>query len=88
MGEEEMRLLGREVYATLPRIAVRATGRLVLEQPEEPYSKIIRRIARQEGDCMVGLALGVGAAYGFCHIGVLKVIESERIPIDVIVALV
>jgi NTE family protein len=85
IGEEEMRLLGREVYATLPRIAVRASGRTVLEHPEDQYSKIIRRIARQEGDCLVGLALGVGAAYGFCHIGVLKVIERERIPIDAIV---
>jgi len=28
--------------------------------------------------------LGVGVAYGFCHIGVLKVIEEEKIPIDVI----
>jgi NTE family protein len=28
--------------------------------------------------------LGVGAGYGFCHIGVLKVIEEEKIPIDVI----
>ena len=29
--------------------------------------------------------MGVGVAYGFCHIGVLKVIEEEKIPIDVIV---
>jgi NTE family protein len=36
------------------------------------------------GDCLVGLALGVGFAYGFCHIGVLKVIEEEKIPIDAI----
>lgn len=35
-------------------------------------------------ECLVGLALGVGVAYGFCHIGVLKVIEDEKIPIDVI----
>jgi NTE family protein len=32
----------------------------------------------------VGLVLGVGVGYGFCHIGVLKVIEEEKIPIDVI----
>ena len=36
------------------------------------------------GDCRVGLALGVGVAYGFCHVGVLKVIEEENIPIDII----
>jgi len=28
--------------------------------------------------------LGVGVAYGFCHIGVLKVLEEEKIPVDVI----
>ncbi len=32
----------------------------------------------------IGLALGGGAARGFAHIGVLKVLESEEIPIDVI----
>jgi NTE family protein len=55
-----------------------------LDGPDCEYAKAIRRIARQVGDCFVGLALGVGVAYGFCHIGVLKVIEEERIPIDVI----
>ncbi|WP_455381398.1 patatin-like phospholipase family protein [Salinispira pacifica] len=30
----------------------------------------------------VGLALGGGAARGFAHIGVLKVLEEEQIPID------
>lgn len=32
----------------------------------------------------IGLALGGGAARGFAHVGVLKVLESEGIPIDVI----
>jgi NTE family protein len=32
----------------------------------------------------IGLALGGGAARGFAHIGVLKVMEREGIPIDVI----
>jgi len=33
----------------------------------------------------VGLALGGGAARGLAHIGVLRVLEREKIPIDVIV---
>jgi len=33
----------------------------------------------------VGLALGGGAARGMAHIGVLRVLERERIPIDIIV---
>ncbi len=32
----------------------------------------------------VGVALGGGAARGFAHIGVLEVLEKERIPIDMI----
>ncbi|MFC1709140.1 patatin-like phospholipase family protein [Candidatus Omnitrophota bacterium] len=33
---------------------------------------------------MLGLALGSGAAYGLAHIGVLRVLEKEEIPIDVV----
>ena len=51
---------------------------------DSEYAKAIKRISRRVGDCLVGLALGVGFAYGFCHIGVLKVIEEEKIPVDVI----
>ncbi len=82
--EEKQQILGQEIFANLPKIEPRVSGRLVIESPETQYSKVIRRISRQEGNCLVGLALGVGVAYGFCHIGVLKVIEEEKIPIDVI----
>lgn len=30
----------------------------------------------------VALALGGGGARGFAHLGVLKVLEEERIPVD------
>jgi NTE family protein len=83
-AEDKQQLLGQEVFATLPKIDTRVSGRLVIEKPEADYSRMIRRISRSEGNCLVGLALGVGVAYGFCHIGVLKVIEEENIPIDVI----
>ena len=33
----------------------------------------------------IGLALGAGGARGMAHIGVLKVFEKDRIPIDLIV---
>ncbi|TCP70654.1 patatin-like phospholipase family protein [Baia soyae] len=36
------------------------------------------------GRPVIGLALGAGGARGFAHIGVLKVLEEERIPIDLI----
>ncbi len=83
-AEQELRLLGHNIFAALPRIEEKISERLILDMPQGEYSRTIRRIARREGDCQVGLALGVGVAYGFCHIGVLKVIEEEKIPIDII----
>jgi NTE family protein len=82
--EDQIRLLEQPVFATLPHIEFSSTDRLVLTEPDSEYAKAIKRIARQMGECQVGLALGVGFAYGFCHIGVLKVIEEEKIPIDAI----
>jgi NTE family protein len=72
---QEIKILDHPIFATLPRIE----GPVALE-----YTRAVRRICRQVGECTVGLALGVGGAYGFCHIGVLKVIEEENIPIDII----
>ncbi len=82
--EEQMELLDCQVFATLPKIDFEAPDILILDDPACEYSKVIKRIARRIGDCLVGLVLGVGLGYGFCHIGVLKVIEEEKIPIDVI----
>ena len=82
--QEQADILTQNVFATLPKIDFQASDKLIAVDPECEYSKAIRRIARQLGDCSVGLVLGVGAGYGFCHIGVLKVIEEENIPIDVI----
>ncbi|MDD3274768.1 MAG: cyclic nucleotide-binding domain-containing protein [Candidatus Omnitrophica bacterium] len=78
-------ILEQEIFATLPKIEFNSPVRLIIDAPDCEYSKTVRRIARQLGDCLVGLVLGVGAGYGFCHVGVLKVIEEEKIPIDVIV---
>ena len=33
----------------------------------------------------IGLALGGGGARGFAHIGAMRVLEQEKIPIDIIV---
>lgn len=82
--EQEIRILGHPIFATLPRIELKDSDKMVLDERESEYAKAVRRIARKIGDCLVGLTLGVGVAYGFCHIGVLKVIEEEKIPVDVI----
>jgi predicted acylesterase/phospholipase RssA/CRP-like cAMP-binding protein len=56
----------------------------MMEQPVSAYARTVRRLARELGGQLVGLALGSGAALGLAHIGVLKVIEREKIPIDLI----
>ncbi|MFA5372661.1 MAG: cyclic nucleotide-binding domain-containing protein, partial [Candidatus Omnitrophota bacterium] len=52
--DEKSVLLGHDIFASLPKIECRVSGRLVLEKPDFEYSKVIRRISRQEGDCLVG----------------------------------
>jgi len=47
-------------------------------------SRALGRLARHLARRSVGLALGSGAAWGLAHIGVLDVLERERIPVDVI----
>lgn len=82
--DEQVALLDQRVFATLPKIELASTDRLIIDQPASEYAKAVRRISRQVSDAQVGLVLGVGVAYGFCHIGVLRVIEDEHIPIDVL----
>jgi NTE family protein len=82
--QQQMELLEHSIYATLPKIHLVGEEKLVLDQPDSEYARVIRRISRQLGDSLVGVVLGVGVGYGFCHIGVLKVIEEEKIPVDII----
>jgi NTE family protein len=50
----------------------------------EPYSVVVRRIAREMGNVMVGLVLCAGGARGLAHIGVIRVLEREGITVDVV----
>jgi predicted acylesterase/phospholipase RssA/CRP-like cAMP-binding protein len=49
------------------------------------YAQTIRRLSRQISKVMIGLVLGGGAALGMAHIGIIRVLEREGIPIDVVV---
>lgn len=82
--DQQWELLHHDIFATLPKINFSWDDKLVLSKPDCEYSKAIRRISRQTAESVVGLVLGVGAGYGFCHIGVLKVMEEENIPVDII----
>ena len=55
----------------------------VLREPMQPYSIVVRRIAREMGNCLVGLVLGAGGARGLAHIGVLRILQREGITVDV-----
>lgn len=71
----EKELYERDDPASLP---------FVLRVSDAPYAKAVRYLARELTGNLVGLALGSGAAFGFAYIGVLKVLEEENIPIDLI----
>ncbi|PIQ82720.1 MAG: hypothetical protein COV76_02255 [Candidatus Omnitrophica bacterium CG11_big_fil_rev_8_21_14_0_20_64_10] len=80
------RAVGRQVDLLLPPITeAPAPGHpIVLAHPDWAYAQAVRRTARQVGRVLVGLVLGSGAAMGLAHIGVLQVLEREKIPIDII----
>lgn len=80
-------ILKHEIWANLPFIKgqVGPEGMLlVVDDPINEYARAVRRISRQIGQVMVGLALGCGAASGLAHVGILKVLERENIPIDIV----
>ncbi len=80
-------LMQHKVHATLPQAGCPPVeqGRPVIAvDPDDVYAKAVRRLAREVGGVRVGLALGSGAALGLAHIGVLRVLEREGIPVDVI----
>ena len=85
------KLLNYRIYASLAvykekdEMSEASLANIVLERPEAEYSRVMRRMAREIGDMRVGLALGGGAAFGLSHIGVIKVLEKENIPIDMVV---
>jgi NTE family protein len=66
----------RVVLSLLPILLLAScAGREVTPVPVEPPRKPVR----------VAVVLGAGAAKGFAHVGVLKVLEANRVPVSMIV---
>lgn len=83
-------ILPVDIFATLPDLNSEEYGTsepdipVVLARPSSEYARALKRIAREQSDCMIGLALGSGAALGLAHVGVLKIIEKEKVPVDML----
>jgi NTE family protein len=52
--------------------------------PMNAFRADLRRLAREIGGCLVGMALSSGAAKGFAHVGVIQVLEENGIEVDVV----
>ncbi len=63
-----------QLFSTLPS----------LQYQRYQYEKTLTFLAKEWSERLVGLVLGSGAAYGLSHIGVLRVLEQEKIPVDII----
>ena len=85
-SETRSRIFNYKIYATLriSREIYFEEQPLALRMPEIEYSRALRRIVRDIAGLRIGLVLGSGAALGLTQIGVIKVLEQEDIPIDVI----
>lgn len=91
--EEINKYIDFSIYASLPLILREDLTQtmdtdnfnFLMCHEQSVYAKTIRRIAREIGGVLVGLVLGGGAALGVAHVGVIRVLEEEGIPIDVVV---
>ena len=55
-----------------------------ISAPSESFHPDVNRVARDLGNCLVGLALSSGGAKGFAHAGVIQVLEENNIEVDVV----
>ncbi|HSV43804.1 MAG TPA: cyclic nucleotide-binding domain-containing protein, partial [Candidatus Bathyarchaeia archaeon] len=90
--EQIRELIDYDMYARLPYLSddeltePRDFNALWARFPKAgvPFDKEMVKIAREVSGVRVGLVLGGGAALGVAHIGVLRVLEREHIPVDII----
>ena len=61
-----------------------AQGRYLVDHSETPAAVPLYRLTRKLLGRSLGIALGGGAAFGVAHIGVLQVLESDGISVDLL----
>ena len=91
--QEIKRILNYDVFLFLPHLQpseftykkVIPGFAFVEVDAKSEYAQTIRRLSRQISKVMIGLVLGGGAALGMAHIGIIRVLEREGIPIDIVV---
>ena len=91
--QEIKKILNYDVFLVLPHLQpTEFTYKKVIPgfafvevDAKSEYAQTIRRLSRQISKVMIGLVLGGGAALGMAHIGIIRVLEREGIPIDIVV---
>jgi len=92
-ADEIKKILNYDVFLVLPHLKpTEFTYKQVIPgfafvevDAKSEYAQTIRRLSRHISKAMIGLVLGGGAALGMAHIGIIRVLEREGIPIDVVV---
>lgn len=72
--EEKEKRLNQKIFYLLPS----------RNRKPDRYHAALQFVSKELAGTLLGVVLGSGAAYGLAHIGVLKVLEKENIPIDIL----
>ncbi len=91
--EDIKKILNYDVFLVLPHLKPEQFKYLTIDggfsfvevSRDTEYAQVLRRLSRRISLVMVGLVLGGGAALGMAHIGILRVLEREGIPVDMVV---
>ncbi|MEX0682878.1 MAG: patatin-like phospholipase family protein [Dehalococcoidia bacterium] len=76
-------VLEEQLRNSVVRLAIAATDiPELMDDGGVEFRRSIDRLARRIGYMEIGVALGAGAAKGFAHIGVLRVLEEHGVPVD------